>query len=149
MGHNTGCTGRATTPKKVKASVACSDEQCCSPPSFSCSPSSPSEFQPRKRCPTEKQNAATEAIAAEKSAEDAAKAAERVEKSVEHAAKFAKRVAKVQEKRIAKEAEKEGETCAVHNGYDRAVRSLSIGEPIEGKPTCENSSCKSPPESMR
>ena len=129
MGHNTGCTGRATTPKKVKASVACSDEQCCSPPSFSCSPSSPSEFQPRKRCPTEKQNAATEAIAAEKSAEDAAKAAERVEKSVEHAskaaaerveksvehaAKFAKRVAKVQEKRIAKEAEKEGETCALN-----------------------------------
>ena len=138
-GHNRACTASfATTPEKVTAPVACSDPQCCSPPSLSsspCSPCSPSEIQPRKRCPAEKQKQATEAKAAEKETEKEAKAAK----------KAAKKAAEKEKKTRVKEAE----TCAVEKGYDEAVRLLSIEAPVEGKRMCENSTCKNPHEEAR
>ena len=149
-GHNRACTASfATTPEKVTAPVACSDPQCCSPPSLSsspCSPCSPSEIQPRKRCPAEKQKQATEAKAAEKETEKEAKAAE---KETEKEAKAAKKAAKKAAEKEKKTRVKEAETCAVEKGYDEAVRLLSIEAPVEGKRMCENSTCKNPHEEAR
>ena len=137
--HKIVCSS-PTTSEKVPATL-CSDG-CCSPPSLSASygsPCSPTLPPPTKRSQvvSVKQKEATEATVAKQLAKDAKEA------NLE-----AKKLAK-DAKAAMKTRAKEAEMCAVHEGYDRAVRALSIEEPIEGIPKCENSFCKSPHEKAR